>query len=193
MTTLFLITHAHTRQQPGVDAATWILSETGLVQAQILAQQPFWDGVDRIVLSSEPKTRLTVEGVLKTRPLPVIVDPRFDELVRTAEWTETYAAQVAEVFAHPDQSIKGWEAANQALARFLAGIAALQQQYADETLALVGHGLTLSLYRAHLLGQTRVDLEEWRTLSFAAVAQLDLQSQKLIADFAPVAGRSPRG
>jgi broad specificity phosphatase PhoE len=192
MTTLFLITHAHTRQQPGMDAATWILSETGLAQAQILAQQPFWDGVDRIVLSSEPKTRLTVEGVLRTRPLPVIIAPRFDELVRTAEWTENYAARVAEVFANPDASIGGWEAAQHALTRFLAGIDTLRQQFAGETLALVGHGLTLSLYRAHLLGQTRVNLEEWRTLSFAAVAQVDLQSQKLVADFISVAGASPR-
>lgn len=192
MTTLFLITHAHTRQQPNVDAATWSLSETGLAQAQILGQQPFWDGVDRIVLSSEPKTRLTVEAVLRRRSLPVIVDPRFDELRRTAEWTYDYAARVADVFAHPDQSIGGWEAATHALSRFEAGIVALRHQFAGETLALVGHGLTLSLYRAHLLGQTRVDLEEWRTLSFAAVAQVDLQSQKLMADFVPVAGASSR-
>ncbi|MBX2998238.1 MAG: histidine phosphatase family protein [Caldilineaceae bacterium] len=193
MTTLYLITHAHTQQQPNVDAATWRLSETGRTQARILAQQPFWEYVDRVVLSSEPKTRLTVEAVLGTHPRPVIVDARFDELIRTAEWTHDYAGRVAEVFAHPNVSIEGWEAAQHALTRFLAGIETVRQQYTGETLALVGHGLTLSLYRAHLLGQARVDLEEWRTLSFAAVAQVDLQSQELIADFVPVAGASPRG
>jgi broad specificity phosphatase PhoE len=192
MTTLFLITHANTRQQPNVDAATWALSETGLAQAQILAQQPFWDGVDRIVLSSEPKTRLTVDAVLAARPLPVIVDARFDELIRTAEWTDDYAGRVAEVFAHPNVSIEGWEAAQHALTRFLAGIETLHQQFAGETLALVGHGLTLSLYRANLLGQERVDLEEWRTLSFAALAQVDVEAGRLVNDFYPVAGHSPR-
>jgi broad specificity phosphatase PhoE len=175
-----------------VDAATWTLSETGLTQARILAQQPFWERVDRIVLSSEPKTRLTVEGVLRTRPLPVIVDPRFDELKRTAEWTYDYAARVAEVFAHPDQSIEGWEAATHALTRFAAGIEALQQQFRGETLALVGHGLTLSLYRAHLLGQPNVDWDQWRTLSFAAVARVNVEAGKLVDDFYPVAGDSPR-
>jgi broad specificity phosphatase PhoE len=192
MTTLFLITHAHTQQQPNVDAATWTLSERGRTQAQILAGQPFWDRVDRVVLSSEPKTRLTVNAVLSACPLPVTVDARFDELIRTAEWTEDYVGRVAQVFAHPHASIHGWEAANQALARFLAGIESLQGQCVGETLALVGHGLTFSLYRAHLLSRTHVDLDEWRSLSFAAVAQVDLQSQKLVADFVPVAGASPR-
>lgn len=192
MTTLFLITHAHTRQQPGIDAATWNLSETGQAQAQILAAQPFWDQVDHIVLSSELKTRLTVDAVLTARPLPVTVDARFDELIRTAEWTDDYVGRVAQVFAHPDLSIGGWEPASQALARFLAGIDALRARYAGETMALVGHGLILSLYRTHLLGQSHVDLDQWRALSFAAVAQVDLQSQKLVADFVPMAGASPR-
>lgn len=192
MTTLYLITHAHTRQQPNVDAATWTLSDRGQMQAQILAEQPFWDGVERIVLSSEPKTRLTVDAVLAARPLPVTVDARFDELIRTPEWTYDYAGRVAQVFAYPDESIGGWESAADALARFLAGIESLQSQHAGETLALVGHGLTFSLYRAHLLGQAHVDLDQWRTLSFAAVAQIDLQSQRLVADFVPVAGASPR-
>jgi broad specificity phosphatase PhoE len=191
VSTLFLITHAHTHQQPGVNPATWMLSETGLAQAQILASQPFWDRVDRIVLSSEPKTRLTVDAVLRTRPLPVIVDARFDELIRTG-WTYDYAGRVAEVFAHPNVSIEGWEAAQHALTRFLAGIETLHQQFAGETLALVGHGLTLSLYRANLLGQERVDLEEWRTLSFAAFAQVDVEAGRLVNDFYPVAGHSPR-
>ena len=109
--------------------------------------------------------------VLATRPLPVTVDARFDELRRSPTWTDDYVARVAEVFAHPRRSVHGWEAADDALARFLAGIADLRVQFPNQILALVGHGLTFSLYRAHLLHRDRVELEDWKALSFAAVAR----------------------
>jgi hypothetical protein len=57
----------------------------------------------------------------------------------------------------------------------------------------VGHGLTLSLFRAHLLGQGEVSMQDWRTLSFAAVAQVDLNAMTLLADFEPVADILSRG
>lgn len=193
MTRLYLITHAHTEQRRDVDATTWTLSGTGRVQAATLAEQTFWAEVERIALSSEPKTRLTVEPLLRRRGFPVVVDARFDELRRPAVWNDDYVARVAEVFATPAQSIGGWEAAGQALARFQTGIEYLRASFKGQTLALVGHGLTLSLYRAHLLGQMYVDLNAWRALSFASVALVDLQTDKLIADFRPVAGSSPRG
>lgn len=193
MTTLYLITHAHTTQVRDVDATSWTLSETGRAQAERLSEEPFWSQVTRAALSSEPKTRLTLEPVLRRRPISVMVDARFDELRRTPKWTEDYVQRVAEVFATPKQSIGGWEPAADALTRFLSGIEALHRKFKGQTVALVGHGLTLSLYRAHLLGQDHVDIHAWRSLSFAAVARVDLEAKRLVADFRPVAGVSPRG
>ena len=100
MTRLYLIRHALTRQDPGVDSAMWQLSELGLQQALTLAAQPFWEQIDRIVLSSEPKTRLTVEPLLRQRHLPVVIDARFDELYRTG-WIADYTAQVRQAFLKP--------------------------------------------------------------------------------------------
>jgi broad specificity phosphatase PhoE len=193
MSRLYLITHAHTSQQRDVDAARWRLSEMGVEQAKRLAAHSLWDEVDRIVLSSEPKTYLTVEPLLASRPLPVTVDARFDELKRTPEWTYDYAGRVAELFANPQRSIGGWEAAAAALARFTDGIDGLRREFPGKKLALVGHGLTLSLFRAHLLGQGEVSMQDWRTLSFAAVAQVDLNAMTLLADFEPVADILSRG
>jgi broad specificity phosphatase PhoE len=190
---LYLVTHAHTQQQQDVDTTGWVLSAEGVRQAAQLSRQPFWAEVDRIALSSEPKTRLTVQPVLRERNLPVLVEPRFDELRRGVSWIDDYTARVAQVFARPEDSIGGWEPAATALARFLDGIAELRRRFSGETLALVGHGLTLSLYRAYLLGREEVVLADWRQLSFAAVAQVDLDGNRLVADFRPVAGRMDRG
>jgi broad specificity phosphatase PhoE len=192
MMRLYLIMHAHTRQDSGADVATWQLSEAGQKQALALANQPFWTQIDRLVLSSEPKTRLTVAPLLGRHSLPVIIDSRFDELLRPG-WVADYTAQVRQAFLEPDISAGEWEPASKALARFLAGVEHLCQQFAEETLTLVGHGLTFSLYRAYLLGKRTVDLAEWQQLSFAAQAIVDPVARIVLQDFRPIAGHSPRG
>lgn len=187
-TLLYVITHAHTRADARRPASLWELSAVGRRQAEALAQAPFWQGVDRILLSQEAKTRLTVEPLLARRPLPVTVDSRFDELARGEAWVSDYADQVAQAFAEPNQSVAGWEPASQARDRFLAGVRHACERFAGQVLALVGHGLTLSLYRAHLLGRSRVQMDDWRNLAFASVAQVDPVKNVLLADFRPVEG-----
>lgn len=189
---LYLITHAHTRQDKTVDTALWDLTEAGTTQAAAVARQPFWTEVNRIVLSSEPKTRLTVQPLLNSRPLPVTVDPRFDELWRGG-WADNYMAQVQQVFAQPDSPIGEWESAAAAQTRMVEGIADLCERFASQTLVLVGHGLTLSLYRAYLLGQGRVNIIDWQNLSFAAIALADPRNHTLLQDFQPVGPVIPRG
>ncbi len=195
---LYLITHAHTQQEPAVDVARWRLSDAGREQAAVLAREPFWAEVDRIVLSSEPKTQLTVEPVLATRDLPLTTDARFDELHRPG-WVGDYVGRVAHCFAHPHQAAVDWEPASDALARFCAGIADLHARFPKQTLALIGHGLTLSLYRAHLLHQYRdgaiwVRLADWRALAFAAVALVEGEADQAVLrrDFAPTSASAGR-
>ena len=190
---LYLIAHACTRQVPDTDAALWQLNELGQKQAAALARQPFWDDVDRLLLSCEPKTRLTVAPLLKDRQIPNEEDARFNELRRSPEWTSDYTARVAELFRLPRQSVASWEPAAAALTRFCAGIDAWTSRYPQETLALVGHGLTFSLYRAHLLGLPNVNLQDWCDLSFAAVARVE--GGQIVEDFAvpPGVPDVPRG
>lgn len=184
---LYLIRHAHTQPDPQADAAQWSLSARGQAQAQILARQPFWAEVTHIVVSSEAKTRLTVEPVLTQRQLPLLVDPRFDEL-RRGGWSSDaeYVNQVQLAFAQPAQPAGEWEAAAHALQRLRSGIADLVVRYPGATLALVGHGLLLSLYRAALRGQATVPLADWQQLGFAAVALVDPTAGRLLQDFTPV-------
>ena len=190
-TRLFLLTHAHTQVQQTQDVRQWGLSAAGQQQAERLADLPLWHDVAAIVLSSELKTRLTVDAVLARHPLPVLVDARFDELQRPG-WTDDYATQVQRAFAAPTQAAGAWEPAAMALARFRTGLADLCTRFAGATLALVGHGLTLSLYRAHVLGYEQVRFTEWQQLSFAAVALVDPVAEQWLMDFQPVAGHIAR-
>jgi len=144
---LYLITHAHTAQVPDMDVTRWVLSEQGMEQARLLAQQPFWDEVGQIALSLEEKTYLTVESVLANREVVYFHDRRFNELKRGG-WVGNYAERVQQAFGKPDEAAGDWEPASHALQRFQKGMADLCQKYAEETVAVVGHGLTMSLYRA---------------------------------------------
>ena len=186
MATLTLITHAHTQIDPATDAATWRLSAAGEAQAAALAGQPFWATVDRILVSSEAKTRLTIAPLTMQRSLPVLADARFDEAARPG-WCDDYAARVAAFFAEPARSARGWETAESALARFLEGIDAHLPATGSEHVALVAHGLVLSLYRAKVLGLARAPFAAWQQLGFAAVARVDLAGPALIQDFRAVA------
>jgi len=182
VTQLYLIRHAHTQADPVVDAAHWALSATGQVQAAALAALPFWDGVARILVSSEAKTRLTVAPVLTRRTLPVSVDGRFDEVQRPG-WVEDYAAQVQAALATPAQAIGGWEPVTHALHRFLAGLAAHLAPVGDAPVALVSHGLVLTAYCAYLRQQWPPAFTAWQQLGFAAVALVDLSGPTLLEDF----------
>jgi broad specificity phosphatase PhoE len=177
---VYLLTHlpAEIDRRRAVD--TWPVA---VGAAATLGEAPFWPQVEQIVVSAEPKSYGSVAAVVAARRLPVWVDCRFDEL-RRGGWVADYAAQVARALAAPDQSIGGWEPAAAALARVLRGIDALIQRFAPQTVALVGHGITLSLLRAHYLGHARVRPEEWSRLGFGAVAAVELPAGRLVQDFA---------
>lgn len=188
---LYLITHAHTQQDPHTDARSWRLSAEGDGQAAALSRLPMWRHVDRIVLSSEPKTRLTVQPLLESTSIPVVLDAHFDELLRPG-WVGDYAERVRTALARPEKAAGDWEPASQALARFVEGVELLVRAYDGEALALVSHGLVLSLYRARLLGESTVAYADWQALSFGAAALVDARGERLLVDFEPVSGHMSR-
>lgn len=179
---IHLITHAHTQIDPSAASDTWHLSSRGVEQAQKLATAPFWDEVTQIVVSSEAKTWLTVAQVAAARSLPVWVDSRFDEL-RRGGWTADYADVVATAFSTPSRAIAGWESVQSLQARVGAGLDALQNRFGAHVIALVGHGIAMSVLRAMILGQDRVDPAMWSRLAFGSYASVELATMRVISDF----------
>lgn len=183
---IYLIRHAATQIDQTIDAKAWSLSEKGATQAQQLAACAFWKDIEAVVVSSEYKTYLTVEAAVARFALPVQIDNRLDEVQRGG-FVEDYQAQVQQFFANPAKAINGWEAADDALARMNQAIADLAVDYKDQTVAVVSHGLILSLYRAYLLKHQIIRFEDWRALGFATVALVDSTQQQLLCDFQSMA------
>jgi broad specificity phosphatase PhoE len=179
---IYLVTHAHTEALPGVAIDTWQLSARGEAEARALAGRDFWHDVDRVIVSSEPKAWLTVAGVAESRNLPIWVDSRFDELRRHG-WVEDYAARVAEVLAYPSTAVGGWEPAASVRRRALTALSALRDRFTGETLAVVGHGLCLSILRSAILGESRVDFDAWQRLAFGSHATIFVSPLAMLQDF----------
>ena len=179
---LYLIRHAHS-QRTALPAETWALSEPGIRQARQLAELPFWQDVQIICSSVEPKALQTAQIVAERRSLPV--EPVFDlrELRRTEGFVLDYYAAVRQVLENPFKSFNGWEPAGEAQTRILTAIERLWMLHEGETLVVVSHGLVLTLYLAYLTDSAPT-LDLWHSLPFASAVQVNPEVRAILNRFA---------
>jgi broad specificity phosphatase PhoE len=178
---LYLVRHAHT-QPTALPVETWLLSEQGIQQARKLAELPFWAEVQLICASLEPKAQQTAQIVAERHRLPI--EPVFDlrELRRTGERVADYDAAVREVLENPLKSFHGWEPAGEAQTRIMTAIERLLMLHEGVTLAVVSHGLALTLYLVCLAG-TPPSFDAGKTLPFAGAMQVDPAAHAILNRF----------
>lgn len=184
MPLFYLIRHAESRREPERPAEEWNLTEAGFLAAGALAGRRFWPEIGQLYTSSEPKAIATAAPAAQLWRLPVTSLPELDE-VRRGGFVEEYEAQVQRFFEEPEQAHGGWERAVEAQARAASTVQRLVAAHPEAHLALVGHGLLWALLRAHLLGQPRVVLEEWRAIAMPDVAVWRREGERwaLLQDF----------
>jgi len=157
----------------------------GIQQAQRLAELPFWSDVQLICSSIEPKALQTAQFAAERHNLPV--EPVFDlrELRRSNGLTsvEAYQAVVREALENPARSVHGWEPAGEAQTRVMTAIERLLMLHEDKTLAVVSHGLVLTLYLADLT-DTAPTLDLWKSLPFASAVQVVPETRIILNRFA---------
>lgn len=175
MPKLYLIRHAAT-QPSDSPAETWLLSAQGAAQAQALVEHPCWHEVTRIVSSPEVKALATVRPAAQRYALPLEVHADLRELQRSPVYltNEGYQRTVQELFEHPERSVNQWESASSVRTRMEAAIKQLCERYHHDTLALVSHGLALSIWLAAVRGEAKPSFEAWRSLGFCTVLALEL-------------------
>jgi len=175
MPKLYIIRHAAT-QQSASPAETWPLSAQGQAQAQALVEHPCWQEVTRIVSSPEAKALATVRPSAQRHGLPLEVHSDLRELQRSPVYltNEGYQRTVQELFEHPERSVNQWESASSVRSRMQAAIKQLCERYNHDTLALVSHGLALSIWLAAVRSEAKPSFEAWRSLGFCTVLALEL-------------------
>ncbi|HEY3060075.1 MAG TPA: histidine phosphatase family protein [Chloroflexota bacterium] len=187
---LVLIRHAAVSITPEVPPSEWPLAEAGAEAASALAQLPAVRRVTLFAHSPAVKARATAQALAQHRPLLEI--PGLAELDRSAAgWVgdqQAYVALVHEIFAHPERSIRGCEPASAAQARISSAISALVHDHPEQRIAVVSHGIVLSLYLAHLRGTAQADVEEWQRIALPDVAVVDLIERTVVSPWRSLLG-----
>jgi broad specificity phosphatase PhoE len=185
MAKLVLIRHAQVTVDPRVPVDQWRLSEEGVKAAAALLRDPALAEVQLFYTSPEPKAVATAAAI--SGPQPLIQVPDLRELDRTAAgWLRTeaaYMAMVAEIFRHPDESIRGCEPAVLAQQRIVRAIDTLVAARPGCTLAIVSHGIVLALYMCHLKRIMMPDPAVWRRIGVPDLALIDPVRRAVIVDF----------
>jgi hypothetical protein len=155
-----------------------------LRQAAAISQLPFWPEVARLYTSREQKTVRVGESVqsvylhLSPQALPALNEARRPPVYVT---DEEYKTQVSRFFTNPaEPTAPGWETAQEAQARIVETIEALRQ--GEGHLAVISHGLVLTLLRARLLGR-KATIDDWLKLSMGCYALANLHNMTLEFDW----------
>jgi len=179
---LVLVRHSAVLVDPNVPAAKWPLSKNGRFLSQQLADQLRPYRLTRFITSDEAKAVETGQIMATRLGLPCTNEADLHEHNRAGlpffEDKVAWATAVSHFFAQPDQPVLGEETAVQARQRLERTIAKLQQQFAQDRLALVSHGRILTAFISWY--NTTVDpFPFWQSLTLPCAFILDAASYQL--------------
>jgi len=177
MALLYLIRHARV-QMMGSAPQRWSLSEKGRREAGVLARQDFWREVEHIFSSPALKSQQTAEPAARRWGIPLAVMDCLHEL-RRPQIVHDYEQVIARVLAEPETSVAGLEPAVRAAERITRCIKELVATHPGQTVAVVSHGLVLTLFLAQLENRWPT-VDEWLAVPFAGLTILDTVEWRLI-------------
>ena len=186
-----LVRHAAVEADPAAPAALWPLSDGGRQGARALARAPLWRAIDRIFTSPELKALETAQIIAGANGISVTAVEDLREVERpVGQWLDDYHAAVAAYFAAPVVGAHGWEPPATAQARIRACINELRT-WEPARFAVIGHGLTLSLYVASLTGADPAAV--WPSITLPDVTVVDPEKGTVSYPFGRWAAEDGKG
>ena len=144
MTTVYYISHPDVIIDPHISIPQWDLSPLGRQKLEKLLTQPWLETIRSIYCSDEHKARSAAGRIAQQLGLGTQIVPELGEIDRSATgYLERAELEpVVEAFyAHPAQSIRGWERAIDAQQRTILAVSRIVSQTLPESpIAIVGHG-----------------------------------------------------
>ncbi|WP_349236514.1 histidine phosphatase family protein [Devosia sp. MC532] len=148
------ITHPQVEIDPDVAVPQWGLSSVGRDRAQHFAQRNLLPSSAQIFSSAERKAIELAHIIGAPLGAEIISHASMDENDRSATGFlagPLFEEHANQFFAHPDQSVAGWERAVDAQARIVSAIrTAIAFAEPDRSLIFCGHGGVGTLLKCHL-------------------------------------------
>ena len=153
---VLFVTHAEVVIDPAVPVPDWPLSPAGRLRHQAFSRSEAVRRVTAIHSSQERKARDAAAILSAATGVPAVEVHDLHENDRSATGylqAAEFEATADLFFAHPTESVRGWERAIDAQARIVGCVAAIVR--ADRgvgDIAIMAHGGVGALLMAHLLG-----------------------------------------
>jgi broad specificity phosphatase PhoE len=154
MARIIFVTHPDVVINPAVPVPQWPLSELGRARMATFAEKLAGAGLAAVWTSAERKALDGGDILSATLGIPHHVDAELGENDRSSTGyleAEAFWPVVQQFFAHPDESIQGWETARHAQHRIMAAVNRAARAQAGD-IAVVSHGGVARLLTAHLQG-----------------------------------------
>ncbi|MBC7168993.1 histidine phosphatase family protein [Phenylobacterium sp.] len=153
---LIFVTHPEVEIDPDVPVPHWRLSDRGVARMRAFVASDVVAGVSAVWASTETKA-IEAAGLLAARHgLPVQVREDLGENDRSATGfvpPDRFERLADAFFAHPEESVRGWETAAAAQGRIVAAtMEILQAHPGPGDVAIVAHGGVGTLLLCHLKG-----------------------------------------
>lgn len=154
---IYFITHPDVVIDPAVPVPRWSLSERGLRRMRGLLRQEWVLRIEAIYCSTEQKAIDGAAILSEATGMPFHQVVELGENDRTATGylrPPDFDATVTAFFAHPSESIRGWERAEVAQARIVGAVADIDRaESGSGPIAVVSHGGVGALLLCHLTKQ----------------------------------------
>ncbi len=181
-TKIIFLRHLKTKKDPNKNAANWYLSKEGQTEAENIANNPIMQGIDIIYVSSEIKTKLTIEPLNTIINKKIIIDNRLNEVKRGDKFLSD-----SEFLLEKEKQLLDWnyeafdgEKGEDALKKFKNAIAEITEKNKGKNVLVVSHGTILNLYFADLLDEKDNIINRWKNTGFGGYGILE--NQKLVKD-----------
>ena len=149
------LTHPEVLIDPSKDIRSWSLNAVGLGRVNALAQSDALRGTHAIFCSGETKAIETATPLANTLGCGLTIREKMHENDRSATGflpPEEFEAVADQFFAHPGESVRGWETATAAQARIVGEVQESLSDAPDGDVLFVGHGGVGTLLYCHLAG-----------------------------------------
>ncbi len=153
----YFISHPNVVISKDVPVPRWPLSDLGRQRMRVGLAQPWIGLVAAIYSSTEQKAIDAAEILAQHLNLGYLQVEELGENDRTATGflpADAFEAMADAFFAHPDQSVRGWERASDAQARILHAVTTIAaHDTTDGAIAIVSHGAVGTLLYCALTGK----------------------------------------
>jgi broad specificity phosphatase PhoE len=155
MTLHLYVSHPEVRIDPMVPVPRWGLSDRGQERMAAFAAQGWIKRFGRVISSDETKAIETADAIAVILGLQTEVRHGLHENDRSATGflpPPEFEATANLFFAHPLESVRGWERAADAQGRIVAGVGAALAEAPETPTIFCGHGGVGTLLWCHCAG-----------------------------------------